>query len=67
MMMTYDKDADALYIRIGKGKFASNKKIDSDTILDLDEHGKLIGIELLSASKRVSQKELKNIGVKTPA
>ena len=67
MQIIYDKDADALYIEIRKGKFASNKKIDSDTVVDLDERGKLLGIELLSASKRIPLKELKNISVKASA
>ena len=67
MQITYDKQADALYIEIKKGKFASNKKIDSDTVLDLDDSGKLIGIELLSASKRIPEKELKKIALKATA
>lgn len=67
MKITYDKDADALYIKLGKGKFASNKKIGLDTVIDLDEEGRLLGIEMLSASKRMSQKELKDISLKAPA
>ena len=67
MEISYDKEADALYIQIKKGKFASNKKIDEETVIDLDENGKLIGLEILSASKRIPVKELKNLKVKTPA
>jgi uncharacterized protein YuzE len=50
MEITFDRGADAMYIRLRKGKFAKNKKIDSRTIVDLDKKGKVLGIELLEAS-----------------
>ncbi len=64
MKITFDREADALYIELGTGKFASNKKIDDDTIIDLNKEGKIIGIELLSVSKRISKDFLSNIVVK---
>ncbi len=36
MEITYDNEADAMYIRFKKGKFHKNKKIDDNTIIDLD-------------------------------
>ena len=53
MKITHDKDADAVYIEFSDAVFNSNKKIDSDTIIDLDKEGKIIGIELLNVSKRI--------------
>lgn len=50
MEISYDKKADAMYIRFRKGRFAKNKKIDERTIVDLDKKGKVLGIELLEAS-----------------
>lgn len=50
MEITYDKSADAMYIRLRKGKFAKNKQIDDRTIVDLDKKGKVLGIELLETS-----------------
>ena len=44
MDISFDKKADALYIEFRKGKFGSNKKIDQDTVIDLDEKGKLLGM-----------------------
>lgn len=52
MEINYDKEADAIYIEFRKGEFAKNKKIDDYTILDLDEEGNTLGIELLEVSKR---------------
>ena len=58
MKITYDKEADALYIEFKHGKFAKNKKLDDFTILDLDKDGKILGIEFLDASKRIPKESL---------
>jgi uncharacterized protein YuzE len=63
MKITFDKEADAVYIEVSEGKFASNKKMDNETILDLDESGKIIGIELLNVSKRMTKDFLSDIRV----
>jgi len=64
MEITFDKDADALYIEFFSGDFASNKKMDDSTILDLDEKGNIIGIELLNVSKRIPKNFLSEVNVK---
>ena len=64
MKITFDKEADAVYIEFSSGEFASNKKIDDDTIIDLDKNGNILGIELLSVSKRIPQDFLSDITVK---
>jgi uncharacterized protein YuzE len=63
MDITYDKDADALYIRFRDGSFAKNKKLDDLTILDLDKDGHVLGIEILTASKRIPLHSLSNVKV----
>jgi uncharacterized protein YuzE len=64
MEIEYNKDADALYIEFRKGAFAKNKKIDEFTVLDLDKEGNVLGIEMLSASKRIPPKSLSQVSVK---
>ena len=64
MEIRYDKVADALYIKFRKGAFGSNKVIDRQTIIDLDKKGNLLGIELLSVSKRIPLESLSEISVK---
>ena len=66
MEITYDKEADAVYIEFRKGDFAKNKKLDDFTILDLDKGGQVLGIELLKASKRIPLKSLSTLYVKGP-
>ena len=64
MEINYDKEADAIYIEFRKGEFAKNKKIDDYTIIDLDEEGNILGIELLEVSKRIPSESLSEIHVK---
>ncbi len=64
MEISYDKEADAVYIEFRKGTFASNKKIDDFTIIDLDSDGNILGIEILDASKRIPMESLTNVNVK---
>ena len=64
MEITYDKEADAMYIEFRKGKFFKNNKIDDFTIIDLDEKANILGIELLDVSKRIPVESLREINVK---
>lgn len=59
MEATYDPEADAMYISLGDADVAGTEAVGDGTILDRDENGEIIGIELLGVSQRVSQpKEL---------
>ena len=64
MKITFDKKADAVYIEFTNGEFDSNKKIDNNTIIDLDKKGNILGIELLNVSKRIPKDFLSSINVK---
>jgi uncharacterized protein YuzE len=48
--MTYDDEADAVYIAVGRGKVERTKKT-GPFVYDLDATGHIVGIEILSASK----------------
>jgi uncharacterized protein YuzE len=45
-------------------EFDSNKKIDDNTIIDLDKDGNLFGIELLWVSERIPLGSLSQLKVK---
>ena len=66
MEISLDLEADALYIKFQEGKFAKNKRIDEETIIDLDSKGRLLGIEMLNVSKRISAKDLTDVNVRLP-
>jgi len=58
MKITYDSAYDLLYIRMGKAKKVLSKEVSDDITIDVDAHGKLIGIEVLSASRHLDLKSL---------
>jgi uncharacterized protein YuzE len=57
MRITYDEKADALYIAFGEGP-ATVKEVVEGIALDWDGEGRLLGIEILDASKRVANPEV---------
>lgn len=68
MKVTYDKEADAMYIyieEIKKGDIAKTISLNDNIILDLGEDKKILGIEILSASKNMRKNSLETL-VKIP-
>lgn len=61
MRITYDKEADAIYIYLIENEKISESKGEWPINLDLSKDGKLIGIEILQASKVVDINNLKKI------
>lgn len=53
MRITYDPKYDLLYIKLGKAGKVLCKEVDEDITFDVDESGKLVGIEVLSASEHL--------------
>jgi len=47
MKIRYDPEADAMYIKFREATVDHTKEIDENTIVDFDETGKVIGIEIL--------------------
>ena len=62
MKIEYDKEADAAYIYLaGDIKEGGAKKtieLNDNILLDFDAEGKLIGVEVLDASKVLNKKTL---------
>lgn len=48
----YDSDADALYIWVREGNVADSDEVSDGVIVDYDEDGNVLGIEILEFSKR---------------
>jgi uncharacterized protein YuzE len=53
MVIRYEKELDIIYIKFSEGKVAESDEKDSGIILDYDEAGNIMGIEILNASKKV--------------
>jgi uncharacterized protein YuzE len=61
MRIEYDKAVDALYIRIQEKDVARTQEVSDGVNIDFDGEGRLIGLELLSASKRYSSSDIFNL------
>jgi uncharacterized protein YuzE len=48
--ITYDPEADAVYIAVGRGKVVRTEET-GPFLCDVDAEGHIVGIEILSASK----------------
>jgi len=55
MKATYDPKTDTLSLELKPGPVAESDEDKPGVILDYDEAGNLIGIEVLDASKRVAE------------
>jgi uncharacterized protein YuzE len=51
MKVTYDQQADALYIEVDDTPVARTLHIDRGTLVDLDGQGHLIGVELIRPAR----------------
>jgi len=55
MEIKYAKDVDVIYIKLTDAKVAESDEDKPGIILDYDESGEIVGIEVLNASKKIKQ------------
>lgn len=59
MNIVYNDKTDLLYIRLDdKKQDVVNKRVSEDMVLDIGEDDRIVGIEIMDASKRVSLDKL---------
>ena len=59
MTIHYDSKADLLYLRIAPDQQeVINKRITEDIVLDMGSDNKIVGIEIMDASKNVNLEKL---------
>ena len=61
MKIEYDREVDALYVRLQEKYVARTIEIEEGLNLDLDEDGKLIGLEVLDATEKYSSADIFNV------
>lgn len=65
MKITYDKEADALYIRLLEGDFQCRVvRVSDDIAMDFASGEKLVGIEFLGASRMFNKPDAPDIELK---
>jgi uncharacterized protein YuzE len=52
MKIEYDPKADAMYIRMRAGTVAESDEVRPGLVIDFDEDGRVLGIEMLDVSLR---------------
>jgi uncharacterized protein YuzE len=59
MQILYNTKTDLLYIRLDdKKQQVINKRVSEDIVLDLGENDRIVGIEILDASKNLNLEKL---------
>ncbi|MCW3074708.1 MAG: hypothetical protein JWP69_1777 [Flaviaesturariibacter sp.] len=59
MQIHYDSNTDLLYLRLQTGtQEVVNKRISEDIVLDIGNDDKIVGIEIMDASKHVNLEKL---------
>jgi uncharacterized protein YuzE len=53
--ITYDESVDIIYIRFREGDYEESDEVSEGVIVDFDKEGKPMAIEILDASKILSQ------------
>lgn len=53
MKVKYDKKVDAVWIEFAKGTYNKTRKVSDVILVDEDSKGKVLGIEVLDASKNI--------------
>ena len=67
MDITFDEQADALYIQFQSGKHVKKTiKLRDGLLIDLDRAGRIFGIELLDVSHRMPIAQLGHINLNLP-
>jgi uncharacterized protein YuzE len=52
----YDRDADAAYLTLTRGKVHESEEVKPGMIIDLDEHDEIVGVEILRFSERFARR-----------
>ncbi len=55
MKIKYDKQIDALYISLKKGKYHHTKKITDSILVDVSKTGEVLGLEVLDAKQNIGK------------
>ena len=63
MKISYDPEADAIYIELRDVRPADSRDIEEGVTVDLDTNGHVVGIEILDARERLGGESLDSVVV----
>ena len=65
MKINYDKEVDALSVTLRKGKVAKTVEVSPEILVDFDDLGNPLYLEILDASRKIGKKEMTKVTVGT--
>lgn len=65
MRLKVDKKNDALYFRLDESSIIESEEVQPGVVLDFNAEGKVVGIEILNLSQRMSLDQLKVLQYET--
>jgi uncharacterized protein YuzE len=63
MKIEYSREADALYVYFKEDFVAKSREIEDGIVIDFDDKGQIIGIEVLDAAQRFSLADIVNVNI----
>ena len=63
MKITFDPKHNVMRIKFRDGKYEISKEVDDGIIIDMTKDNKIMAIEILNASEKISAKEMKEITI----
>ncbi|MDE1823399.1 MAG: DUF2283 domain-containing protein [Candidatus Micrarchaeota archaeon] len=64
MEISFDPQADIMYISIKRGKFSKTMKLGNETMLDYDHTSGILGLELIDVSNRMHAEDIFHIDIR---
>ncbi len=63
MKFNYYSDTDSLYIDLSSNISAESKEVSEGIVIDYDSDGKIVGIDIDNASKKIDLNDISFIGL----
>ncbi|MCC6424837.1 MAG: DUF2283 domain-containing protein [Phycisphaerales bacterium] len=65
MKLHVDQQADALYLRLDESRIIESEEVSPGVVLDFDDAGQVVGVEILRLSQRVAKLNLNELQFQT--
>ncbi len=65
MRLKIDRENDTLYLRLNENPIVESEEILPGVIVDFDQKGQIVGIEILGLSKRTEREKLSLLQLET--
>jgi uncharacterized protein YuzE len=63
MKLHFDKEADALYLKLDESAIVESEEVRPGVVLDFNANDQVVGIEILGLGKRMPADALKEVAV----